>query len=105
MIFASESCDLDAVGATFERELDPGEIVVVEDGGVRSIRDNCAGATSHMCIFEYIYFVRSDSVLCGQGVHNARLEAGRILAREHPVRADVVIAVPRHLQKVLADIA
>lgn len=94
VIFASESCALDAVGATFEREIEPGEIVVVEDGTVRSIRDNCAGATSHMCIFEYIYFARPDSVLCGQGVHDARLEAGRILAREHPVQADVVIGVP-----------
>ena len=94
VVFASESCALDAVGAAFEREIDPGEIVVVEDGQVRSIRENCAGATSHMCIFEYIYFARPDSVICGQYVHEARLEAGRILAREHPVDADVVIGVP-----------
>lgn len=94
VVFASESCALDAVGAVFEREIDPGEIVVVEDGQVRSIRENCAGATSHMCIFEYIYFARPDSVICGQSVHEARLEAGRILAREHPVDADVVIGVP-----------
>lgn len=94
VVFASESCALDAVGAAFEREIDPGEIVVVEDGQVRSIRENCAGATSHMCIFEYIYFARPDSVICGQSVHEARLEAGRILAREHPVDADVVIGVP-----------
>ena len=93
VVFASESCALDAVGAAFEREIDPGEIVVVEDGQVRSIRENCAGATSHMCIFEYIYFARPDSVICGQSVHEARLEAGRILAREHPVDADVVIGV------------
>ena len=94
VVFASESCALDAVGAAFEREIAPGEIVVVEDGQVRSIRENCAGATSHMCIFEYIYFARPDSVICGQSVHEARLEAGRILAREHPVDADVVIGVP-----------
>ena len=94
VVFASESCALDAVGTAFEREIDPGEIVVVEDGQVRSIRENCAGATSHMCIFEYIYFARPDSVICGQSVHEARLEAGRILAREHPVDADVVIGVP-----------
>ena len=94
VVFASESCALDAVGAAFEREIDPGEIVVVEDGQVRSIRENCAGATSHMCIFEYIYFARPDSVICGQSVHEARLEAGRILAREHSVDADVVIGVP-----------
>ena len=94
VVFASESCALDAVGASFEREIDPGEIVVVEDGQIHSIRENCAGATSHMCIFEYIYFARPDSVICGQSVHEARLEAGRILAREHPVDADVVIGVP-----------
>lgn len=94
VVFASESCALDAVGAAFERDIDPGEIVVVEDGQIRSIRENCAGASSHMCIFEYIYFARPDSVLCGQSVHEARLEAGRILAREHPAEADVVIGVP-----------
>ena len=94
VVFASESCALDAVGARFERDLDPGEIVVVEEGAVRSIRENCAGASSHMCIFEYIYFARPDSVICGQSVHQARVEAGRILAREHPVEADVVVGVP-----------
>ena len=94
MIFASESCALHAVGAQFERELDPGEIVVVEGTQVRSIRENCQGSSSHMCIFEYIYFARPDSVLCGQSVHLARRNAGRLLAREFPVEADVVIGVP-----------
>ncbi len=94
VIFASESCALAAVGAEFEREIDPGEIVVVEQGEVRSIRENCAAATSHMCIFEYIYFARPDSVICGQSVHEARRNAGRALAREFPVEADVVIGVP-----------
>ena len=94
VVFASESCALGAVGAKFERELDPGEIVVVEEGEVRSLRDNCKGASSHMCIFEYIYFARPDSVLCGQSVHDARRLAGRFLAKEHPVEADVVIGVP-----------
>ena len=60
VIFASESCALHAVGAQFERELDPGEIVVVEGTQVRSIRENCQGSSSHMCIFEYIYFARPD---------------------------------------------
>ncbi|MCI8594091.1 MAG: amidophosphoribosyltransferase [Oscillospiraceae bacterium] len=92
--FASESCALESVGADFERELDPGEIVVVEEGEVRSIRDNCVGASSHMCIFEYIYFARPDSVIAGQSVHEARLQAGRLLAREYPVEADIVIGVP-----------
>ncbi|MCI2106782.1 MAG: amidophosphoribosyltransferase [Intestinimonas sp.] len=94
VVFASESCALDGVDAVYEREIEPGEIVVVEDGQVRSIRDNCTGASSHMCIFEYIYFARPDSTICGQSVHEARLEAGRILAREHAVPADVVIGVP-----------
>ena len=94
VVFASESCALDAVGAVFERELDPGEVVVVEGGQVRSMRDNCTGAGAHLCIFEYIYFARPDSVICGQSVHEARLTAGRILAREHPVDADVVVGVP-----------
>ena len=94
VIFASETCALNAVGAAFERELAPGEIVVVHNGEVRSIQENCAAASSHLCIFEYIYFARPDSVLCGQSVHEARRIAGRFLAREHPVEADVVIGVP-----------
>ena len=61
---------------------------------MRFIRENCEGATSHMCIFEYIYFARPDSVICGQSVHEARLEAGRILARSTRREADVVIGVP-----------
>ena len=94
VIFASETCALSAVGAKFERDLDPGEIVVADKDGVRSIRENCVGASSHMCIFEYIYFARPDSVLCGQSVHEARRNAGRLLAQEHPAEADVVIGVP-----------
>ena len=94
VLFASESCALSAVGAEFVREIELGEIVVVEDGQVRSIRENCEGATSHLCIFEYIYFARPDSVLFGQSVHEARRNAGRILAREAPVEADVVVGVP-----------
>ncbi len=93
VLFASESCAIEAVGGHVERELEPGEIVVVYKGQVRSIRDNCRGL-SHMCIFEYIYFARPDSVICGQSVHTARLNAGRLLARQAPVEADVVIGVP-----------
>ncbi len=93
VLFASESCAIEGVGGQVERELDPGEIVVVEDGQVRSIRDNCRGL-SHMCIFEYIYFARPDSVIAGQSVHEARVLAGRRLAREHPVDADLVVGVP-----------
>ena len=94
-VFASESCALDEVGAHYVRELDPGEIVVVEDGRVRSIRDNCPEDTrGHLCIFEYIYFARPDSEIYGQSVHFARRMAGRLLAQEHPVEADLVIGVP-----------
>ena len=94
IVFASETCALAAIGATFDRELDPGEIAVVENGTVRSIRENCPDSSGHMCIFEYIYFARPDSVICGQSVHAARRNAGRFLARECPVAADVVIGVP-----------
>ncbi len=93
VVFASESCALDSVGAKFERDIEPGEIVVVEDGEVHSIRDNCIGQ-SHMCIFEYVYFARPDSIINGQSVHEARRMAGRFLAQEHPVEADLVIGVP-----------
>jgi len=93
VVFASESCALDGVDAKFERELEPGEIVIVEDGQVSSILDNCSGK-SHLCIFEYIYFARPDSVIAGQSVHQARRQAGRLLAQEFPVEADIVIGVP-----------
>ena len=93
VVFASESCALDAVGARFERELGPGEIVAVEDGQVRTVQPPSAGG-GHLCIFEYIYFARPDSAICGQSVHQARLRAGRFLAQEHPAEADVVIGVP-----------
>ena len=94
VLFASESCALNAVGAEFVREVEPGEIVVVEGGQVTSIRENCENAASHLCIFEYIYFARPDSVLCGQSVHQARRNAGRLLAQACPVETDVVIGVP-----------
>ena len=93
VLFASESCAIEAVGGHVERELEPGEIVVVKDGAVTSIRDNCRGL-SHLCIFEYIYFARPDSVIAGQSVHGARLNAGRLLARQSPVEADLVVGVP-----------
>jgi amidophosphoribosyltransferase len=93
ILFASESCAIEAVGGYVERELDPGEIVVVKHGTVRSIRDNCHGL-SNMCIFEYIYFARPDSVIAGQSVHQARVNAGRLLAQQSPVDADIVVGVP-----------
>ncbi len=93
MVFASESCALNAVGAVFVRDIDPGEIVVVTETGVESIRTHCGKPTS-LCVFEYVYFARPDSVIDGASVHEARLRAGAALAKEHPVEADVVVGVP-----------
>lgn len=93
-VIASESCALDAVGAVFIRDVEPGEIVVFEKGGVRSIRTHCGKAKKSLCVFEYIYFARPDSVIDGCPVHAARVRAGEFLAAEHPVEADVVIGVP-----------
>jgi len=94
VVFASESCALDSVGATFERDIEPGEIVVVENGNVKSIRDNSERNPGSICIFEYIYFARPDSVIHGQGVYESRKAAGRFLATVSPVDADIVIGVP-----------
>ena len=93
VVFASETCALDAVGAKFERDVEPGEIVVCDEQGIRSIRTHCRGICK-MCIFEYIYFARPDSFIDGKSVYEARLQAGRLLASQHPVEADVVIGVP-----------
>ena len=93
-VLASESCALDAVGATLIRDIEPGEVVVFEDGGVRSVKTNCGKAKPSPCVFEYIYFARPDSVIDGASVHMARQRAGSFLALEHPVQADVVIGVP-----------
>ena len=93
-VVASESCALDAVGAKLVRELEPGEILVIDQNGVRSIRTHCGRRDRKLCVFEYIYFARPDSVIEGSSVHAARLRAGAFLAKEHPVEADVVIGVP-----------
>ncbi len=93
IVFSSESCALDAIGAQFIRDVDPGEIVVADKYGLRTIRDYCSGV-NRKCIFEYIYFARPDSVIDGKSVYEARLEAGRLLYRQHPVEADLVIGVP-----------
>ena len=92
--FASESCALDAVGAKFVRDVRPGEIVIADHNGLRTMEDHCGAAPHTMCVFEYIYFARPDSVIEGTCVHEARLQAGRFLAQEHPVEADVVIGTP-----------
>lgn len=92
-IFASETCALDAVDATFIRDIEPGEIVCIDHEGIRTNRDNVK-KESHICIFEYIYFARPDSVIDGISVYEARRMGGRLLARQHPVDADLVISVP-----------
>ncbi len=95
VVFASESCALAACGAEFVRDIEPGEIVVVDETGVRSITANCPkNNKKSLCVFEYIYFARTDSEIDGISVYESRKEAGRILAREFPVEADIVIGVP-----------
>ena len=93
-VFASESAALDACGAEFVRDIEPGEIVVVDSDGPRSIKPEFKDKKKSLCIFEYIYFARSDSFIDGVSVYEARKQAGRILAREFPVEADMVIGVP-----------
>ena len=96
-VVASESCALDAVGAKFIRDVKPGEMIVfsMDKPGEEpvSYTDNCTGKISP-CIFEYIYFARPDSTIDGISVHDTRVMAGRILARDYPVDADVVVGVP-----------
>ena len=94
VVAASESCALDAVGAAFLRDVEPGEVVMVDGNGLHSDRSHCGGSRRSLCVFEYIYFARPDSVLDGKSVCLARQRAGEFLAQEHPVEADVVVGVP-----------
>ncbi|MCL6553632.1 MAG: amidophosphoribosyltransferase [Firmicutes bacterium] len=90
---ASETCAFDHIGAEYVGEVEPGALVVVDRNGLRT-RQVLAPAQRAACVFEYIYFARPDSVLAGRNVHQARRRMGRILAREHPAEADIVIPVP-----------
>ncbi|MGN1417444.1 MAG: amidophosphoribosyltransferase [Oscillospiraceae bacterium] len=92
-VVASETCAFDSIGAKFVRDIKPGEIVVIDENGLRTIETHC-GSKGHICVFEYVYFARPDSVIEGSSVHMARLRAGKYLWREHPVDADIVIGVP-----------
>jgi len=92
-ILASETCALDITGATFVRDVEPGEIVIIGDGGVRSIRP-FARQPSRFCLFEYVYFSRPDSVVEGLSVYETRKRIGSELARESHVAADVIVPVP-----------
>lgn len=93
-IVASESAALNAVGANFVRDIEPGEVLVISNDGLTSIKKHCGKQTPRPCIFEYIYFSRPDSIIDGVSVHEARLKAGEILAHTYPVKADIVIGVP-----------
>lgn len=93
-VVASESCALHAVGAKFERDILPGEILTIDRTGIHSDKRHCNTAPKKLCIFEHIYFARPDSVIEGISVHDARMKAGAILARSHPVDADIVVGVP-----------
>ena len=92
-VLASETCAHDVVGAEFIRDVEPGEIVIITENGVESIMYDTT-ARKAICAFEYVYFARPDSIIDGKNVFVARKESGKILARENPVDADMVIAVP-----------
>jgi amidophosphoribosyltransferase len=92
-ILSSESCALDTIGAELVRDLEPGEIVVIDGDGLQSLKFLQVRRKAH-CIFEYIYFARPDSLIDGFNVNRTRFEMGRQLAREYPVEADLVIPVP-----------
>lgn len=92
-VLASESCALGTVGASFVREVDPGEIIRLDDAGFHSVRRPAASPPA-LCVFEYVYFARPDSVLEGQTIHRVRQRLGERLAAEAPAAADVVVGVP-----------
>lgn len=92
-VLASESCALDSIGAEFVRDVNPGEMVLIGEEGMTSVQTDTPGC-SKLCIFEFVYFARPDSIMDGASVHRARVEAGRRLAIEHPVDADIVIGAP-----------
>ena len=92
-VVSSETCALDTVGAEYLRDVAPGEIIVIGKDGLRSVRTHCK-ETGNLCVFEFVYTARADSVIDGQSVYESRREAGRILARMRPVDADIVIGVP-----------
>jgi amidophosphoribosyltransferase len=93
IVVCSETCAMDLIGATYERDVEPGEVLVVSAAGMRSIKPFPPAPLAH-CIFEHVYFARPDSYVFGKSVNEVRTELGRILAREQPVAADVVVPVP-----------
>ena len=93
-VVASESCALDHIGAEYIRELDAGEVIIVDGNGLHTATWSGGTGRQALCVFELIYFARPDSLMAGQLVHSARQELGAQLAREHPVDADLVIGIP-----------
>ncbi len=94
-ILVSETCALDTIGAEFVRDVLPGEIVTINEEGIQSDTSLCLPKEKEArCIFEYIYFSRPDSIIDGVSVYHSRIMAGRYLAKDHPVEADVVVGVP-----------
>ncbi|HEY2904905.1 MAG TPA: amidophosphoribosyltransferase [Vicinamibacterales bacterium] len=93
VVVASETCAMDLIGATYVRDVEPGEVLVVSAEGMRSIRPFPPAPLAH-CIFEHVYFARPDSYVFGKSVNEVRTELGRNLAREQPVDADVIVPVP-----------
>ena len=93
-VFSSETCALDLIEAKFVRDVEPGEIVIIDDNGLRSIQAFPEQEKRSFCIFEYVYFSRPDSNIAGRNVHKVRVEMGRELARENPIDADIVVPIP-----------
>ena len=93
-IVASESCALDHMGAEYLREVDPGEVIIVDSNGLHTATWSGGTGRRALCVFELIYFARPDSIMDGQLVHSARQQLGAQLAKEHPVEADLVIGIP-----------
>jgi amidophosphoribosyltransferase len=91
-VITSETAALDIVGASFVREIEPGELIAIDEDGLRS--QSFAAPAPKGCLFEYVYLARPDTTIAGRSVHSARVEVGRRLAKEHPVDADLVIPVP-----------
>ena len=92
-VVTSETCALDLIGATYVREVEPGEVLIVNSGGLRSIRPFPKSKLAH-CVFEHVYFARPDSEVFGESVNEVRTNLGRVLARETGVAADVVVPIP-----------
>jgi len=93
VVICSETCAMDLIGVTYERDVEPGEVLIVSADGIKSIKP-FAPAPIAQCIFEHVYFARPDSIVFGRSVNEVRTDLGRVLAREQPVDADVIVPVP-----------